>query len=175
MRHLKLFESYLSGKSCFRIDHSEFEDLCSNNVVEPDTSGKTNFREKEREYSVSLKKLHQVFERECDNLFGSDKRHRSSEHFDSSYGNFRSVEIEYWSLVDLPGFGFLLGRKPFNIRCDVWEIRDSWFLGYFTYWDINGSGHFYFKCDQIEGLGKLSMELKSEIYGWIEYLEYDED
>jgi len=151
--YIKKFESYLSGHSCFIIDEYEFQELCERRVVNSDSSGKTNFREKEKEYSLSLKALHEEFESSCNGIFGKDSLFKSNVFQDLTYGKLRESEIEYRNISSLGG----------NVSCQIFEIKDYWFLGYFTYYDFNGHGHIYFKCDQVDGIRDLP-KMKSEIF-----------
>jgi hypothetical protein len=167
MKHLKLFENY-SDKSVFTISHDEFQDLCKKRVIEPDRSGKTNFYQYENKYSLSLEELQRIFQEQCDKLFSKDNLHKSNIFFDSLYGSGRSIEIEYRNIRITPNL---------NVRCDIWEIQDEWFLGYFTFWRYGGKGHKhkYFKCDQASGVENFYHELKDEVKHWVDTILTDKD
>ena len=156
MKYLKLFENH--NQSCYMIDHDEFSKLCSLHVVDPDSSGETNFVRLENRYTLSLSNLLSIMEEQVNILFGKGKITKTNKFFDSMYGNFRSVELEV-----------SVGRK--NLRIDIHEITDEWFLGYFTLWpldNVDGCEHKYFKCDQVSGLSNFSNELGDSIKEWIE-------
>jgi hypothetical protein len=165
MKYLKLFENY-NDKSVFIITHDEFSDLCKKRVVEPDSSGNTNFSEFEDRYSLPLKELQKIFEDECNKLFSENNLHKSHTFFDRMYGSGRSVEIEYRYIRKSPNL---------NVRCDIWEIQDEWFLGYFTFWGNGGHKHKYFKCDQTSGVENIYQELKDEVKHWVDTILTDKD
>lgn len=140
MDYIKKFETYLSEETCFLIDEFEYEKLTD-----------IDFKKKETECSVSIGVLQNTFQMVCDSLFGKEKREYSEVYHDSIVG------LQYKEI-----FG---GDK---LRCEIEEVKDYWFVGYFFYYktgNLYTDNHIdiFFKCDQLDGIKYLSKK-KQEIF-----------